>query len=157
MWICWTPDAGAVMTGAFSGFSISSSLTTGVPHRLQKADSAGIRLPHRLQNDPVGREEVSTGTGMVGAGSTTFFIGRAISIFFFCRGALVISMRRCGGGGFETGACTGGGACSRTGAGGTAETGCWMEVARFWLSIFTQSSHSRFLSPPTALEKVRII
>jgi hypothetical protein len=60
---------------------------------LQNADSGGTRLPHRLQNEPVGREVVSTGTGIAGAASTIFFMGRAISIRFFGGGVLVISIR----------------------------------------------------------------
>lgn len=36
---------------------------TLVPHRLQNVDSGGIRLPHRGQNDPCGRDVVSMGWG----------------------------------------------------------------------------------------------
>ena len=74
-------------------FTESVSFTTGVPHRLQNADSGGTRLPHRLQKEPVGREVVSMGTGIAGAASTIFFMGRAISIRFFGGGVLVISIQ----------------------------------------------------------------
>jgi hypothetical protein len=53
-----TDDSGAGAgspTGRVAGDSVR------VPQRLQNAESGGTRLPHREQNDPCGREEVSTG------------------------------------------------------------------------------------------------
>ena len=55
----------------------------GCPHRLQNADSGGTRLPQREQNEPTGREVVSTGRGIEGTDSMIFLRGRVISIFFF--------------------------------------------------------------------------
>jgi hypothetical protein len=113
-----------------------------------------------LQNEPVGREEVSIGTGIAGADSTIFFMGRAISIRFFGGGALVISIRwgACAGGCGGDGGCDdgeGSGAFSVRGAGW--DTGRWTVVVIFWRSALTQSSLSRLRSPPLVLLKVRTI
>jgi hypothetical protein len=144
--------AARISRGIAGRFSISPSFNTLVPHRLQNADSVGIRLPHLLQNDPEGRELVSTGTGMAGTASTIFFMGRETSIFFFCGRVLVTSNFR---GVVEEGFGGARGSSSNTGI--SCETGCWIEDFRWGFRVRTHSSHSLLLSPPEVFEKVRII
>lgn len=92
--VCTTGAGTAVATS--SGTEICSpGRRTFDPQRLQNADPTGTRLPHRKQNDPSGSDEVSMGLVGTGPVSTIFFIGRAISIFFFTAELLVI--RICGG------------------------------------------------------------
>ena len=106
------PGAGVGgMTGSTMGNG-SPGRSTLVPQWLQNAEPGGTRLPHREQNAPSGRVVVSIGLGGTGPVSTIFFIGRAISIFFFTAELLVI--RICGG------VVTSGSAfCSGSGAGAT--------------------------------------
>ncbi len=70
------------MTG-MGADAFSEEDLTGVPQWLQNVDLKGTRLPHREQNKPVGREEVSLGFGATGVFSVILPKGWAVSIFFF--------------------------------------------------------------------------
>lgn len=76
--VTFTDGAAGSGAAAFSG-----TCTIGVPQWLQNVEFRGIRFPHREQNVPDGRDEVSTGTGDTGLFSMILLSGREISIFFF--------------------------------------------------------------------------
>ena len=91
-----TGDSGAgggtgtlVMTG-WDADVRSEGCLIGVPQWLQNVDLKGTRFPHREQNEPVGREEVSLGIGATGVFSVILPKGRAVSIFFFA-GRVVVA------------------------------------------------------------------
>ncbi len=69
---------GAV-TGSLAGtagdFSGSSEGITLEPQWLQKTDPGGTRFPHRVQNAPIGSDDVSTGFGGIVSGSVIVFTG----------------------------------------------------------------------------------
>ena len=133
-----TDDSGTIAAGSWAGRVAGDS--TRVPQRLQNAESGGTRLPHREQNDPCGSDEVSTGFCGVCTVSMIFFMGRAISIFFFAVWPVAIA-----DGAWETGW----GTYSGSAAGVTALIGLSRCMDIFSRRSFTHSSHSRFLSPPT--------
>jgi hypothetical protein len=101
----------------------------------------------------VGREVVSTGTGMAGGVSTIFLMGRATSIRFFCGG--VVSVQGGAGGDAAGGITSGTGCWSRVGR--SRPTGCWIVLVIFCRSARNHSSLSLLRSPPEVLEKVSTI
>ncbi len=81
----WAAGCGAT---PFSG-----TCTIGVPQWLQNVEFRGTRFPQREQNEPEGRDEVSTGTGDTGLFSIILLSGREISIFFFTGRVPAITVR----------------------------------------------------------------
>ena len=128
----------------------SEGCLIGVPQWLQNVDLKGTRFPHREQNEPVGRDELSLGIGATGVFSVILPKGRAVSIFFFA-GRVVVAPPCTGvwtspfitGSPYETGMLSG--VVSIIGEG-----------IRL-LSVFAHSMHSRFLSPPAWRTNVRTV
>ena len=139
-----------VMTG-FDADVRSEGCLIGVPQWLQKVDLKGTRFPHREQNEPVGRDDVSLGIGATGVFSVILPNGRAVSIFFFA-GRVVVSSTLCRSRDFtfyhRLSILTAGML-----AGVVSPVGEGIRL----LSFFAHSMHSRFLSPPACRTKVRTV
>ena len=86
--VTFTDGAAGCGAAAFSG-----TCTIGVPQWLQNVEFRGTRFPHREQNVPEGRDEVSTGTGDTGLFSMILLSGREISIFFFTGRVVAMTVR----------------------------------------------------------------
>jgi hypothetical protein len=137
------------MTG-LGADAFSEEDLTGVPQWLQNVDLKGTRLPHREQNKPVGREEVSLGFGATGVFSVILPKGWAVSIFFFA--GRVVAAPLCDG--VRTSLVIPGFPFDKgTSAGDNAPVGSGIRL----LSFFAHSLHSLFLSPPAWRTKVRTV
>ena len=123
----------------------------GVPQWLQKVDLKGTRFPHREQNEPVGRDDVSFGMGATGVFSIILPNGRAVSIFFF-PGRVVVAPPFAGTG---TSVFITGSPPDRVIFVGVVSPPAGEGVRL--LSFFAHSMHSRFLSPPACRTKVRTV
>jgi hypothetical protein len=128
----------------------SEGCLIGDPQWLQNVDLKGTRLPHREQNDPVGRDEVSLGIGATGVFSVILPNGRAVSIFFFAGRVVVAPL--CAGV-WTALFITDSSYVAGMGAGVISLGGTGMRL----LSFFAHSLHSRFLSPPACRTKVRTV
>ena len=142
---------GARVMSGFDAVARSEGDLIGVPQWLQNVDLKGTRFPQREQNEPVGRDDVSFGMGATGVFSVILPNGRAVSIFFFA-GRVVVAPPFAGTGTsfFVTGSSSDGAIF----AGGVSPPSG--EGIRL-LSFFAHSIHSRFLSPPDCLTKVRTV
>jgi hypothetical protein len=119
----------------------SEGCLIGVPQWLQNVDLKGTRFPHREQNEPVGRDDVSLGFGATGVFSIILPMGRAVSIFFFA--GRVDVAPPCDG--VRTSFFIPGSTFNKgMSAGADATVGPCTRL----LSFFAHSLHSRFLSPP---------
>ena len=105
-------------------------------------------MPHCEQKEPEGSEVASTGSGTLELFSIIVLWGRAVGIFLFA-GRIPVSLPCTGVG---TSRC-GNGFLSGSGTSEGAITGLAEEMKLF--SFFAHSLHSRFLSTPDCLAKVR--